>query len=154
MLKNRFCLKDFPPLVPPFALGFQHFAQRGHKPGQAVHLGPVVLSGRFDYFEVSLGVAAYGYDWPAGKAGGRARPAAEIMQAAKDVGLMVQWDQNRQTPFLKYNAAGGGPREVWFENGEAAAMKMQLAKKYRLAGISVWRLGCEDPDFWREINQR
>lgn len=101
--------------------------------------------------KVSLGIAAYGYDWPAGSAGGRARPAAEILQAAKDGGLAVQWDQHRQTPFLKYNVAGGGPREAWFENGAAAAHKLGLAKKYRLAGISVWRLGYEDPDFWREV---
>ncbi len=28
--------------------------------------------------KITLGIAAYGYDWPAGAAGGKARPSAEI----------------------------------------------------------------------------
>lgn len=103
--------------------------------------------------KISLGVAAYGYDWPSGKSGGRARPSAEILHSAKSKGLAVQWDLQRQSPYLKYESAGGEHREVWFESGEAAAAKIQLVKKYRLAGISVWRLGYEDQALWEAVQK-
>ena len=104
--------------------------------------------------KISLGIAAYGYDWPAGKPGGSARSAAEILRAAREGGLEVGWHDHWQEDFLTHTRPGGEPREVWFESGRAAALRMDLAKKYRLAGISVWRLGYEDDSFWEAATQR
>ncbi len=101
--------------------------------------------------EISLGVAAYGYDWPAGKTGGHSRPSGEIIREAEKSGIEMRWDLHSQSPYIKYHTAGGGSREVWFENGEAAGKKLDLAAKYNLAGVSIWRLGYEEPAFWNKL---
>lgn len=101
--------------------------------------------------KIHLGIAAYGYDWPAGSSGGVARPTEEILRTAGERGIAPAWDALHQAPYLDYEDKRGGPRKVWFENRASAEKKLDLAKKYRLAGVSVWRLGYEEPDFWEII---
>lgn len=104
--------------------------------------------------KLSLGVAAYGYDWPSGSTGGKARPAGEILQSAGELGIKVQWDNRWSSPYLKYTDSGGRSREAWFESSRTAEEKIRLAKKYRLIGISVWRLGYEDPGLWPIVEKQ
>ena len=40
---------------------------------------------------------------------------------------------------------------VWFENDATLKTKLDLVKKYKLAGIAIWRLGFEDQKFWDRI---
>lgn len=40
---------------------------------------------------------------------------------------------------------------VYFEDRESLQEKLRLVRKYRLPGISAWRLGQEDPRFWNDI---
>ncbi len=42
---------------------------------------------------------------------------------------------------------------VYFEDRESLQEKLRLVRKYRLPGISAWRLGQEDPRFWTDIPQ-
>lgn len=100
---------------------------------------------------ISLGIAAYGYDWPSGKSGGTSRSSDEILRTVGKTRVEVSWDAKSETPFIRYTAPGGGQRETWFENSRAAAKKIGLAEKYRLAGVSVWRLGYEDSEFWQLV---
>lgn len=104
--------------------------------------------------KLSLGVATYGYDWPSGSTGGNARPAGEILQSADDLGIKVQWDNRWSSPYLKYTDKSGRSREAWFESSQTAEEKIRLAKKYRLIGISVWRLGYEDPGLWLIVEKQ
>jgi len=101
--------------------------------------------------KISLGIAAYGYDWPSGSTGGEARPTEEIMRLAVDRNLAVMWDRQGQVPNIKYTDSREKPREIWFENSGSAEKKIGLVKKYRLAGMSLWRLGYEDPNLWRLV---
>lgn len=105
----------------------------------------------FRAHQILLGIATYGYDWPAEQPGGFSRPTRQIMDRARRFGVEVKWDDRFQEPYYVYTAPGDRPREVWFENKETLKQKTSLVRKYRLAGVAVWRLGFEEDDFWRTL---
>lgn len=102
--------------------------------------------------QICLGVATYGYDWPAGQSGGFSRPTKEILQQAATKGYQIKWSDKYQEPYYTYPGEGGVEREVWFENEATLQTKLDLVKKYNLAGVCIWRLGFEDQKFWDRIN--
>jgi spore germination protein YaaH len=101
--------------------------------------------------QISLGVATYGYDWPVNKVGGFARPSIQIMQQIMQKGYTVKWSNQYQEPYFTYTDQSGITREVWFENAATLQTKINLVKKYKISGISIWRLGYEDQKFWNKI---
>lgn len=103
--------------------------------------------------QICLGVATYGYNWPAGQSGGFSQPTKEIMQKAESLGVHVEWSGQYQEPFYYYTDSEGNQREVWFENQATLQTKIDLVKKYRLYGICIWRLGFETPSFWSVITK-
>lgn len=48
---------------------------------------------------------------------------------------------------------GGVSEYVFVEDGESLKPKLQILKKYKLRGISVWVLGKEAPDFWQVLKE-
>jgi len=44
-----------------------------------------------------------------------------------------------------------GALYAWIEDAAALAPKLELQKRYGLRGISVWRLGQEDPRVWTQL---
>ncbi|HWP98660.1 MAG TPA: glycosyl hydrolase family 18 protein [Syntrophomonadaceae bacterium] len=101
--------------------------------------------------QIQLGVATYGYDWPAGQSGGFAIPTTEILKQAEMKGYQVKWNEQYKEPYYSYKDASGISREVWFENEATLKTKIDLVNKYQISGISIWRLGYEDPKFWDAI---
>lgn len=101
--------------------------------------------------KISLGVATYGYDWPKGEAGGFSKPTREIMKQISMNGYPVKWSDAYQEPYYEYTDNYGNTRVVWFENEYTLQTKIDLVKKYKLAGISIWRLGYEAPMFWQKL---
>lgn len=102
--------------------------------------------------QIYVGVATYGYDWPANQTGGFAKPSKEIENQSAMKGYQVKWDNKYQEPYYKYTDAKGTSREVWFENEATLQTKIDLVNKYKIAGIAIWRLGFEDPKFWDKIS--
>jgi spore germination protein YaaH len=41
--------------------------------------------------------------------------------------------------------------EVWLEESTGAAARLGLADRHGIAGVSTWRLGLEDPQFWSAV---
>lgn len=101
--------------------------------------------------QISVGVATYGYDWPTGQPGGFSKPTSEIMKQITTKGYSVKWSKKNQEPYYTYTDKSGVSRVVWFENASTLKTKMDLVNKYKLSGISIWRLGYEDPKFWDVI---
>lgn len=54
---------------------------------------------------------------------------------------------------MKYTDSQGNEREIWFEYSASAVQKIELARKYKLVGFSLWRLGYEDNLFWQSVNK-
>lgn len=111
------------------------------------------ISQGFKPEQICLGVATYGYNWPAGQSGGFSEPTKAIMSKADSLGVSVQWSNQYQEPFYYYTDSEGEQREVWFENPSTLQTKIDLVKKYRLYGLCIWRLGFEDPSFWAVITK-
>lgn len=103
--------------------------------------------------QICLGVATYGYDWPAGKPNGFSVPTKQIMKEASMKGYNIKWSDKYQEPFYTYTGPEGDTREVWFENEATLQTKIDLVKKYNLTGLCIWRLGFEDRAFWGVITK-
>lgn len=103
--------------------------------------------------KIRLGLAGYGYDWPAGGYGGRAVTATEAAALAERYGATIEWDAAAQSPHFTY-WPGPYAREVWFENAASLAGKLDLAAQYKLGGVALWRLGFEDPKLWEVIKSK
>lgn len=91
-----------------------------------------------------MGLAAYGYRWPAGGGPGEAVSARLAAQRASAAPDSVSWDDRAQSPVLR---SGGGV--LHYENSESVTYKMLLARRYRLKGVAVWRLGYEEPGLFQ-----
>ena len=72
---------------------------------------------------------------------------------ARRMGANVRWHRRHRTPWFEFQEAGCRDI-VWFENRRSLQEKLKLVRKYRLLGFSAWRLGQEDPAFWRKLPKR
>jgi spore germination protein len=95
--------------------------------------------------KLMLGIAAYGYDW----ADGRGRPlgATSAAALAAQHRATVSWDETSASAWFRYTSRGT-VHTVWFENARAMASKEQLAREAGARGVTIWKLGDEDPAFW------
>jgi spore germination protein len=103
--------------------------------------------------QICLGVATYGYDWPAGKSGGFTSASKKILKEAAIKGHEIKWSDKYQEPYYIYRSSNGDQREVWFENAATLKTKLNLVNKYGLSGICIWRLGYEDQKFWNTLEK-
>lgn len=101
--------------------------------------------------KIILGVANYGYDWTGGY--GQDLSFKEALNLANKKGAEIKWHDIYQTPYFYY-WENERKHEVWFENSNSLAFKLDLVNKYNLKGIGIWRLGNENTDFWETINNK
>lgn len=98
-----------------------------------------------------LGLGLYGRDWPETGVG-----KAIFVQAARDLanakGIVIQKDETSGVSRFNYIDDCGVKHQVWFEDRDSTKAKMELVKKYQLAGVALWRLGMIPPDIWEIIN--
>jgi spore germination protein YaaH len=102
-------------------------------------------------YKILMGIACYGYDWPAGS-NGRALKWKDVPALAGQYGN-VKWDNYYCEPYLTY-WKNGIRHQVWFENRYSLAIKLVLVKSYGLGGIAFWRMGFEDASFWETLNEK
>jgi peptidoglycan/xylan/chitin deacetylase (PgdA/CDA1 family)/GT2 family glycosyltransferase len=87
-----------------------------------------------------LGVAGYGYTWPA-QGAGRDLTVAEAQALAAQPGSTAEFDATEGE--WRVRAADGS--EAWYSDARSTTARAALAAEEHLAGIAVWRLGTEDP---------
>lgn len=102
--------------------------------------------------KIVLGVAAYGYDWSSN--GTKAYGINGMYNLASTNGATVKWDDVSKTPYFNYTDANGVAHSAWFENSQSVGYKLDLVNSYNLAGIAIWRLGLENPDYWTTIKTK
>jgi spore germination protein YaaH len=93
-----------------------------------------------------LGVAGYGYDWST--KGVESLEYGPITDLATRFNANIKWDDAAKSPYFNYSGADGIAHTVWFENSESLKYKLDLANKFGIAGVALWKLGEEDPGFW------
>jgi spore germination protein YaaH len=97
-----------------------------------------------------LGIPGYGYRWQ-GQAKTEAIPAWKAEQDARELKIPVQWDPTSQTPFYTWDTNHNGG-VVWYEDKRSTGEKIKLARKYRLKGLALWRMGYEVKGFWSSLS--
>ena len=104
--------------------------------------------------KISLGLAGYSdwwypsYDAKTGaRMSGRDVSYATAMDVLRRNNVTPTWDDREKTPYAGF-AVDGVYQWVFLEDARAFDAKMELVRKYKLRGYSVWVLGMEDPAVW------
>ena len=66
--------------------------------------------------------------------------------------LMPIWHEKAGCNYAVWDE-GGTIEYVFIEDGHSLKPKLDILKKYKLKGISVWVLGKEAPDFWSVLQK-
>jgi len=101
--------------------------------------------------KILLGVPVYGFDWTKGKSWPKYSSYEMTMETVKSKSLQVSWDDKYKVPYINYWDSNG-QKEIWFENASSFSYKINLASKYGLKGIAIWRIGMEDPSIWSVVS--
>jgi spore germination protein YaaH len=102
--------------------------------------------------KATLGLPTYYHDWT-GVGQLTSSSYADAMTLAQSNGATPVFDPVEDEIHFGYNAYGAH-HELWIESTDTIRRKLPLLYEYRLKGISVWRLGFEDPSFWSLILPR
>lgn len=95
-----------------------------------------------------LGVAFYGYDWNLTRGPpARALRYSDTLQIVERTGAIPTFDARIGSATFQYESVGEA-HEVWYEDAQALAARLELVAKYGLRGVGAWRLGQEDPAAW------
>lgn len=95
--------------------------------------------------KIILGLAGYGYDW----SGNTVKPVSfrEAMNLSGKAEA-IQWDPISSEPWFAYSSSDGIRHTVWFKDAPSLQPLLREAESAGLAGVSLWRVGLEDPGFW------
>jgi spore germination protein YaaH len=102
--------------------------------------------------KATLGLPTYYHDWT-GVGRLTSSSYADAMILAHDHGVTPAFDATEEEMHFGYDARGRH-HELWIQSPETLRRKLLLMYEYGLKGISVWRLGFEDPAFWNLIRPR
>ncbi|WP_125206198.1 glycosyl hydrolase family 18 protein [Capsulimonas corticalis] len=100
--------------------------------------------------KLSLGLAAYGYDWNLTKKTGTSIPWNGINAVVQSNHATPQRDAVSGSPNFTYTV-NGDSHIVWYEDPASIQQKAKLASSTKLGGVSVWALGREDATFWQAV---
>jgi spore germination protein len=100
--------------------------------------------------KISLALKLQGFDWSELEA--RSVTFERATAIAKEYDADVRWDAESSTPYFTYHH-DGLKHEVWFENARSLEAKFQVIARNSIGGISLWRLGGEDPDIFGAITR-
>jgi spore germination protein len=91
-----------------------------------------------------------GIDWPAGS-NGTASDIETLAETAQEQGAAIAYDSFGQAAHFSYTDSAGTQHIVWLENGQSVAAKIELARRYHLAGVGIWRLGIITTEVWQQV---
>lgn len=106
--------------------------------------------------KILMGVPLYGYDWQIPYVKGtkaRSLSPVEAVNLALNTGLEISYDDYQQAPYFYYTE-GNQQHIVWFENLRSINAKLNLVENYSLAGISLWNIIRDFPQFYVLVNSR
>jgi cellulose synthase/poly-beta-1,6-N-acetylglucosamine synthase-like glycosyltransferase/spore germination protein YaaH/peptidoglycan/xylan/chitin deacetylase (PgdA/CDA1 family) len=103
--------------------------------------------------KIMMGIANYGYDWPA-KSKAAPRPIAQpvtFQQAivtAVESETDVEFDSDSLNPHYSYEDEKNNVHQVWMLDALTAYNELRAAERAGVRGTALWRLGMEDPSIW------
>jgi peptidoglycan-N-acetylglucosamine deacetylase len=100
-----------------------------------------------------MGIANYGYDWPA-KTKKVPHPMAQAITFQQGVMTAVEsesditFDSDSLNPHYSYEDENNQVHNVWMLDGVTAYNQIRAAERAGVSGTALWRLGMEDPSLW------
>ena len=100
-----------------------------------------------------MGIANYGYDWPA-PTKRTPRPEAKAVTFQQGVVTAVEseadivFDPDSLNPHFSYEDEQNHVHQVWMLDGVTAYNQLRAAERAGVRGTALWRLGMEDPSLW------
>jgi len=117
--------------------------------------------------KIVLGVPAYGRNWPTSVAGecpaedvpGRAsvtaRSVDDLVARRNAIPGFIEatgeWSFEYELEVTDGTTSCMQTRQVHYVDADGIRLRMDLARKYQLDGVSLWALGFDDDDVWTEI---
>jgi spore germination protein YaaH len=98
--------------------------------------------------KVVLGAVLLGYDW-VGRSGTTVDDKTALALATHYHATV--WRADDQSPWFRYRDDDGQQHTVWWEDARSLTGKLEVARKYHLGGVFLWRLGGEDGAVWPEL---
>lgn len=110
-----------------------------------------------DPSKIFIGIPFYGYDWPP-QGNARGLPWGDIEDLIEEEGLTVNLMQRNSEgrvdeSWFRYQSPQG-MREVWFMTDRGLESKLDLVQNMDLAGIAIWQIGYEKPEYWNVIRRK
>jgi cellulose synthase/poly-beta-1,6-N-acetylglucosamine synthase-like glycosyltransferase/spore germination protein YaaH/peptidoglycan/xylan/chitin deacetylase (PgdA/CDA1 family) len=103
--------------------------------------------------KIVMGIANYGYDWPA-KTKAVPHPVAagvtfqQAIITAVESQSDVTFDPETLNPLHSYADEQNQVHTVWMLDGVTAYNQLRAAERQGVRGTALWRLGMEDPSLW------
>lgn len=100
-----------------------------------------------------LGVPFYTRLWQLASAGGDESLSSRSYSMGRIAEILAQkeahfyWDDKACQNVAEYSD-GEDVYRLWLEDCDSMALRLELVKRYRLAGVAGWRRGLEKPEIW------
>lgn len=100
-----------------------------------------------------VGIANYGYDWPA-KSKKNPHPVAKAITfqqgivTAQESETDIEFDSDSLNPHYSYEDENNEVHDVWMLDGLTAYNELRAAERAGVRGTALWRMGEEDPSIW------
>ena len=103
--------------------------------------------------KIRLGIPFYGYDWANGSASGLVWSSARSLISEHHSAVHRSGEGE---PYFSYLDSSNRRHTVYFQDSASIAAKIDyvLQRKPAIAGIAIWVMGGEDPNFWQDIHDK
>ena len=140
-------------------MGYDEHYNGSQEPGSVASL-PWVTEGIEDTLKevpaekVIHGIPFYTRLWrtAAGIVSSEAISMPQAEEVIKVHNVETYWNKEVHQNYGKYED-GNDVYEIWLEDADSIAEKVQLVPKYQLAGVAAWKLGFEDSSIWKVISK-
>ncbi len=96
-----------------------------------------------------VAIGNYAYDWTDGRTDNMTDEEAWL--AASDSQAEVMFDPVSGNAHFAYEE-DGKKHEIWMLDAASAWNQLRATQGQGIAGVALWRLGSEDPGYWRDID--
>lgn len=104
--------------------------------------------------KVVLGLPLYGYRWrqqPDGSWQGEYVTYDVAEKLRQEVQAPLLWDYDALSRTYSFTDDDGRLNVVHYDDAQSVRRRLELIKRYKLAGVAFWCLGLGDPDVWPEL---
>lgn len=104
--------------------------------------------------KILIGIPFYGYDWGMGGADNKSSGLVwdGVQKTKQQYNVTEHWDAKSGEPWYEYQSSAG-KNIAYYQDYRSVGLKVELAFNERVGGISIWRLGSEDPRNFTAISK-